>query len=1486
MKSKKLIFLIILIFVFQVISPLSFSLVEIENPKALPIIKTDKKEIVPKIEKEIPENNGYIIQLKEKPVLEKKVEIEKIVSPKELSLKLKEQKDKITLEHQNFLIEVSKIIKDPKKKIRIEFKDIFNGFSMNISKEEADKIKKLKSVKEVYPNREVKAFLTESVPLINADDVWNLGYTGSGIKIAIIDTGIDYTHPDLGGCFGAGCKVIGGYDFVNNDSDPMDDNGHGTHCAGIAAAKGTLKGVAPDAKLYAYKVLNSGGSGWTDWIIAGINRAMDPNGDGDFSDRVNVISMSLGAICGSYTNDCGPDDPISQAVDNAVNNGIVAAIAAGNSGPGENTIASPGTSRKAITVGATDKSDVIANFSSRGPVIWNGGAIFKPDVVAPGVSINSTILNGGYASWSGTSMATPHVAGAAALIKQAHPDWTPNEIKMALRNAAKDLGYDIQVQGQGRIDVLNAVQLIGKPPIAVISTSGNFSGVATINVIGTATAENFVNYTLYYGEKKEIHSVTWNTICTSTSQVINNVLCNWNVGDLNGDYILKLEVKSTTQTSKDFVLAMIKNTEITSPRGGLFPNWKNIIIKGTSAGNNFDHYTLEWCRAGSCNTSGITLTNGGLAPIVEGTLGEWNVPSLTDPDFYQIKLTTYYTTGKVLTDTVEIYLDPELMSGWPINLEKVPITVADLNNDGKKEIIFRTGGFYSGFIHALKYDGTEMPGFPKELTFSCDYPFYDYSSTRVSIADIDGDNFKEIVIGDNCGDLHVLKYDGSSVTYFPGFPKHIGYLLFETTIGDINNDGKFEFIIGDILKLHVIDINGNELPGWPKSLDIPGDAFGWIEGPFPIADFDKDGFKEIVVSGCRAEMINNVQRWNCKIWVFKHDGSIVTGWPKEFLGISHGGFHFALGDINKDGKIEIIAANSEAVKPTNVANLYVWDLNGNSLPGWPVSINNKDFGAPALGDVDGDGEMEIVIAYHGTDYAYSTLSVFNSTGSIKSSRTWPSWDVWTWIHGNPTIGNLDNDSQYEIAVGGCSWNDCGYSSPEELKGFIAFDIFNHDLTVMRRKLIPDLTFNPDATIADLNNDGKSELILSTPGEMYVWNFKGSSKDEWPQFYHDERHTALYPLIDQPPSISIEPSGEIEMQIGSTLNFTANATDDNGVKSLVHYVYDPNLGNWKGPFSYDCEGAKSCSNTWSYTLSQSNCNKLDWYFTANSIDTTGQTAGWVQLKVTTYPASPECEGKSQNTKWCDGNTKKVCDSNCQYSFENCRTDASDTDGGLNYSKYGVCYDYSGCENGECKVINNPDKCYSSNILLESYPSGSICAYTSYNCGPDYRCSGGRCTSGGGGGCPFLKVWDGGKFVNIGKLNIHSFRGDKIVEASFAMEPIEKGKYQIILEEAPYFPLLDTGSNIDYVRLKDKYKNECKLISAIHSKNGNITQLLIKSDDLKTRLNQKEEIILTFEGCSGNEFQFSIEGNNMKIPFEVPMSIIEAFRSFIEKIFKIK
>ena len=233
-------------------------------------------------------------------------------------------------------------------------------------------------------------------------------------------------------------------------NDPMDDFGHGTHVAGIAAANGTsLKGVAPDASLYAFKVLDNTGRGLNSVVIAGIERALDPDQDTNTNDAVNIISMSLGGPG-------DPDDPVSQAVDNATSAGVISVIAAGNSGPSYQTIGSPGNARTALTVGATDNNDLIADFSSRGPS--NNIYGIKPDILAPGVGISSTKMGGGYISYNGTSMATPHVSGAAALILELHPDWTPAMIKYVLMVTAKDIGKDIWTQGNGRLDVYSAAK--------------------------------------------------------------------------------------------------------------------------------------------------------------------------------------------------------------------------------------------------------------------------------------------------------------------------------------------------------------------------------------------------------------------------------------------------------------------------------------------------------------------------------------------------------------------------------------------------------------------------------------------------------------------------------------------------------------------------------------------------------------------------------------------------------------------------------------------------------------------------------------------------------------------------------------------------------------------------------------------------------------------------------------------------------------------
>ncbi|MER7402076.1 S8 family peptidase [Streptomyces sp. NPDC000070] len=305
-----------------------------------------------------------------------------------------------------------------------------------------------------------KASLDKSVPQIGAPKAWAAGYDGKGVKIAVLDTGVDATHADLKG------QVIDAKNFTTSP-DTTDKVGHGTHVASIAAGTGAksggkYKGVAPGAKILNGKVLDDGGYGSDSEVLAGIEWAAAQGAD--------VVNMSLG----------GGDTPAIDPLEAAVNKlseekGILFAIAAGNEGDfGEQTIGSPGSAAAALTVGAVDDKDVLADFSSRGPGM--DGAL-KPDVTAPGVDITAASAPGnqiaaevgekpaGYMTISGTSMATPHVAGAAALLKQQHPAWKYAELKGALTGSTKGGKYTPFQQGTGRIQVDKAIKqsVIGDP---------------------------------------------------------------------------------------------------------------------------------------------------------------------------------------------------------------------------------------------------------------------------------------------------------------------------------------------------------------------------------------------------------------------------------------------------------------------------------------------------------------------------------------------------------------------------------------------------------------------------------------------------------------------------------------------------------------------------------------------------------------------------------------------------------------------------------------------------------------------------------------------------------------------------------------------------------------------------------------------------------------------------------------------------------------
>ncbi|MDQ0297823.1 minor extracellular serine protease Vpr [Salibacterium salarium] len=468
------------------------------------------------------------------------------------------------------------------------YEKAFRGLAVEVKKTEVEQLSTIKGVKRADQSVSYKAEINDSVPFIGAESIrGNLdqrGFrlSGKGVKVGIIDTGIDYHHPDLARNF------KGGYDFVDRDDDPLegkDNRGtktmHGTHVAGIIAANGSVRGVAPEAELYMYRALGPGGQGSTEQILAAVEKAIN--------DDMDVLNLSLGSPIN------GPDWPTSEALDKAAENGVVAVTSSGNSGPSMWSVGSPGTSDKAISVGASipplhmpkltlfhtpelsidlqpiqgtspwefkrdlqlvdgglgleedvesvrgkavlierggiplvrkivnarkagadaviiynnvagsfsaktndvqplpaitisrdhgeqlrqaleeqqekekptvlrtilqEETDHMAFFSSRGPVTrsWK----IKPDIVAPGVDIDSTVPEG-YMALNGTSMAAPHIAGAAALVKQAHPNWKPDQIKAVLMNTAVSLTdetgseYPPFAQGAGRVDVKKAL---------------------------------------------------------------------------------------------------------------------------------------------------------------------------------------------------------------------------------------------------------------------------------------------------------------------------------------------------------------------------------------------------------------------------------------------------------------------------------------------------------------------------------------------------------------------------------------------------------------------------------------------------------------------------------------------------------------------------------------------------------------------------------------------------------------------------------------------------------------------------------------------------------------------------------------------------------------------------------------------------------------------------------------------------------------------
>ena len=675
------------------------------------------------------------------------------------------------------------------------------------------------AVEYAEPNYIVKAMLVPNDPYYSSsgswgqsyDDLWGLKKIqaekawdisqGEGVVVAVVDSGIDYTHEDIkDNVWQNSTEIAGngidddgngyvddikGYDFANSDADPMDDNGHGTHVAGIIAASGNnskgVIGVAYKAKVMAIKGLDYEGSGYITNLASALVYAADRGAD--------VINNSWGGEGSSLT--------IEKAVNDAYSKGCVIVAAAGNeSANAANYI--PASLNNVITVASSTYNDGASDFSNYGT---------KIDVAAPGgdntddtdskntynniLSLRALntdmngegicIVNANYYRARGTSMAAPHVSGLAALILSQHSDLSNEKVRAIIRSSADDIGgsgFDLAT-GHGRINAYKALQT-DSACIARINSpqTNNMSKSGTIEIKGSAYGDDFKSYELYYS-KDSIYDGWKNIGSTYYSQTEDSKLGSWDVS-LTGQYYLKLK---TTDTE-----------------GTVFEDIAGPVFIDSKLYGNWPQYTGETQTYSPAYTVADLDNEGSKEIIIGGGDGK------------------LYIFNK----------DGSYFNGWPINIGSSiisDIVCADIDNDGDLEIFF---GCADQYIYGYNHNGSPINGWPYYVSEK------NPSNYSILIGDADNNGDKEIIVMPTESyymsiNANIIHKDGNTYpakTIKWSLPRNSAIAAFGSgpAIGDMNNNGSLEIAMPAInLKdsnyyIYIFDYKGNIL----KTLKLEG----------------------------------------------------------------------------------------------------------------------------------------------------------------------------------------------------------------------------------------------------------------------------------------------------------------------------------------------------------------------------------------------------------------------------------------------------------------------------------------------------------------------------------------------------------------------------------------------------------------------------------------------------------------------------------------
>jgi PKD repeat protein len=645
---------------------------------------------------------------------------------------------------------------------------------------------------------------------------------------------------------------------------------------------------------------------------------------------------------------------------------------------------------------------------------------------------------------------------------------------------------------------------------------------------------------------------------SASSSVIDNVLT-------TADASLNPDEVSTEKLVTDDVYKQISDGSLPPAftDASISQPWDNDIfragdivdIQGTANGSMFQFYTIQWGLGENPSTwssTGITLVNDGQVGIVNGSLATWNTSFVTVGDYYTLRLTVNFTTYQSEAISKDIFIDPTLKQGWPqrINYEYnsqggyyywagfLEPVVDDINNDGHSEIIVYKGG-NPPKLQAFGDDGSLLWSSPVGTT--------DVSGGNLHIpivGDINNDGFDEIVVfrfmPTQASQVYVFDHEGAVLD---GWPITIAKEFHPTLlIADVNNDGYGEIIFkgndANDRKLIVIDHTGTILAQWSLSLKSWGAS---VESSPAVGNFDDDPQLEIVCSDPSENAGYNQSsgQWNNegRIDVYNLDGSEVSGWPKYTDGVIFSSP--VTGDINNDGNVEIVVGLEYAgtAPDYRYGGVYAFDKNGNVLPGWPFEKGWNFGSSPALADFDKDGDLEIAISRLGF-YTY----VVHHDGTLASG--WPQQTTWNDYYSTIT-GDINNDNIPDIVT---TAGNGFYPSIHQYGGVYAWNYNGTPIPGFPK--VTDSDAQAPATIADIDNDGKVEIIASSDwdydfttsvykyrGSLYVWEVDADynqSTMEWPTFHHDPQRTGAYPH-----SLMADANGPYGGLFGEPIQFIGN-----------------------------------------------------------------------------------------------------------------------------------------------------------------------------------------------------------------------------------------------------------------------------------------------------------------------------------------------------------